>query len=318
MAVLLDTDQIDQRQRADAVRAIYGEQSPQRAVSIEQHPIRHRAERLDFGPEAYLLRSVGSPMHIVRTARHVRMDAPEYVAIGLHRRGETWVSTGDHLSEVRDGHLGCVDITRPYTLMHRTFHHHEVLLIRNRQAGISVDTVRAAVPSLARSPVYNLVRGHVAGLFGAISGLPDQPRLITGQATISLIRALLTTAARADDRRDAMEESLEARITLYIDAHLGDRELTAERIAAAHNISLRHLYNIWRRAGHDQTLMQWIIDRRLERAREQLATLGPGQNTIAAVARQNGFADASHFRRRFRQAFGATPREWRSESSGSA
>ncbi len=316
MAVLLDTDQIDRRHRADAIRATYGEQSPQRAVFIDHHPIRHRAERVDFGPAAYLLRSAGSPMHIIRTARQVKVDAPEYVAIGLHRRGATRVWTGDQVSEVRDGHLGCVDITRPYTLVHGSFHQHEVLLIQNRQAGVSVDTVRAAVPALARSPVYDLVRGHVTGPVRAARELSDQPRLITGQATMALVRALLTTAAQAVDGRDAMEEALEARIALYISANLGDRRLSAERIAASHNISLRQLYNVWARAGHEKTLTQWIIDRRLERAREQLRTLDPGRSTIAAVATRNGFADTSHFSRRFRQAFGASPREWRSANTG--
>ncbi len=318
MAVLLDTDEIHPRHRADALHAAYSDQKPQRAVFVDHLPIRHRAERVDFGPDAHLLRTAGTPLRIIRTAKQVRTDAPEYVAVGLHRRGETQVATTAHDTDVRDGHLNCVDITRPYTLTHHTFHQHEVLLIRNRQAGVSVDTVRAAAPWLARSPLYDLVRTHVSGLFGAVRGVTDQPRLITGQATIALVRALLTTAAQATDARDAMEEALETRISLYIDAHLGNRELTAERIAATHNISLRHLYNVWARTGHEQTLTQWIIDRRLDRAREDLATLDPHKNTIAAVARRNGFADASHFRRRFREAFGATPREWRSANAPTA
>jgi AraC-like DNA-binding protein len=33
--------------------------------------------------------------------------------------------------------------------------------------------------------------------------------------------------------------------------------------------------------------------------------------TIAAIARGNGFANASHFTRQFRHAFETTPREWR-------
>jgi AraC-like DNA-binding protein len=33
--------------------------------------------------------------------------------------------------------------------------------------------------------------------------------------------------------------------------------------------------------------------------------------TIAAVARRWGFADATHFARRFRDAYGLSPREWR-------
>ncbi|HEX6452329.1 MAG TPA: AraC family transcriptional regulator [Trebonia sp.] len=32
---------------------------------------------------------------------------------------------------------------------------------------------------------------------------------------------------------------------------------------------------------------------------------------MAAIARRWGFADSTHFSRRFRQAYGMSPREWR-------
>ncbi|GAA3719280.1 helix-turn-helix domain-containing protein [Microlunatus aurantiacus] len=321
MAVLLDTLQVLPRDRMEAIHAAYADQSPRRTVFVAELPITHRIERVDFGPEAHLLRATGSAVHIIRNARQVRTEAPEHVALGLHRHGRTWVSTRDHDSDIRDGHLNCVDMTSPYRLAHRTSHHHEVLIISNRQAGVSVDTVRSAAPALALSPVYDLVRHHVAGLFGATETLPESTRLLTGQATIALVRALLTTAAQAHEGRDAMEEALDARIALYIDAHLGDRELSAEQIAASHHISLRHLYNVWARSGHDQTLHEWIIRRRLDRARGDLAGLDPQRSSVDSVARRNGFADVSHFRRRFRRAFGVTPGEWRAdhaESGGSA
>jgi AraC-like DNA-binding protein len=61
------------------------------------------------------------------------------------------------------------------------------------------------------------------------------------------------------------------------------------------------------RAGHDRTLAQWIIQRRLERARNQLADLDPELTSITAIARGCGFANLSHFSQRFRAAY-VTPR----------
>ncbi len=175
---------------------------------------------------------------------------------------------------------------------------------------MSVDVVRAAAPMLARSPVYRLVRAHLAGLFAATYPLSTQSRLLTGQATVALVRALLSTAAEARGRDDALQATLDVRMALYIDAHLDDPELTAERIAAAHNISLRHLYAVWARAGHDRGPMQWITNLRLHRARDRLASRAPTQTTIAAVARDCGFTSPSHFSRRFRETFGESPRDW--------
>jgi AraC-like DNA-binding protein len=52
------------------------------------------------------------------------------------------------------------------------------------------------------------------------------------------------------------------------------------------------------------------MEQLLELARTQLASPAGRQRSIAATARACGFADASHFTRRFRQAYGAAPREW--------
>ena len=133
-----------------------------------------------------------------------------------------------------------------------------------------------------------------------------------GQATTALVRALLTTAAQAQCGDEALDDALGTRIALHVDAHLADRDLTVDGIAAAHNISVRHLYNVWARAGHQSD------------ARRSGSSSGgcsgrascwppptPGRTTIAAVARRCGFADSSHFSRRFRESFGTSPREWR-------
>ena len=97
------------------------------------------------------------------------------------------------------------------------------------------------------------------------------------------------------------------------DAHLGKPELTAGRIATEHHTSLRNLYNVWPRTGHDWPIAQWITARRLQLGREKLAT--SGTQTIAAIARQCGFTDASQFSRRSRQSFGVPAQEWRAINS---
>lgn len=311
MTVVLDTSSMPERERADAVHAAYADQSPRRTVHLPDGPVQHRVERLALGPGAHVLRTGGTPLHIVRSIREVRADAPEHVAIGLHHRGESVVETGGVQADVPAGQLNCVDMTRPYRLVHRTAQDHDVLIVGNQELGVSVETVRAAVPVLVRSPLYALVRGHLSGLFDAHRRLTPEVQLITGQATVSLVRALLTTAAGAGQQQDALEDSLAVRLQLHLDAHLGDPDLTVERVAAAHHISVRHLYNVWTRAGHDQTPAQWIMSRRLLRARELLGASSPSAAGITAVARECGFVDASHFSRRFRDAFGLSPREWR-------
>ncbi|GAA1848288.1 AraC family transcriptional regulator [Microlunatus capsulatus] len=315
MTVLLDTDLLAERERADAVHAAYADQSPRRTVVVGPGPVRHHVERVGLGDGAHLLRTGGSPLDIVRTARQVRGDADEHVALGLRRRGRGVVSAGATESDMPVGQLNCVDMTRPYRLTHTTANTHDVLILSNRVAGVPVDVVRAALPALAGSPVYDLVRGHLGSLFTAARALSPEVRALTGQATVALVRALLTTAAEVDDGRGALEEALPTRIALYVDAHLTDRGLTVQRLAEAHHISVRHLYNVWAAAGHSETPAQWIISRRLGRARELLAVSGEARTSIATVARRSGFSDTSHFARRFRESSGMSPSEWREARS---
>jgi AraC-like DNA-binding protein len=56
---------------------------------------------------------------------------------------------------------------------------------------------------------------------------------------------------------------------------------------------------------------QWIIAERLAAARQELAATPLGAVMVSTVARRWGFADPRHFARRFREAYGTSPVEWR-------
>lgn len=314
MTVVLDTEQVPVRDRAALLHATYEAEQPPRTVRATSPVVQHRVERVSLGPGTHLLRTGGSALHVTRTARQVRAAAPEHVAIGLHRRGATVVSTPCGDVEVGVGHLDVVDMTRPYSVVHHSANDHDVLVLSNATAALTVDTVRAAVPALTRSPLYDLVRRHLAGLFEAAGALPDAHRRTTGEATVALVRAMLLTAASARGGDDALDDALEARIVLHLEARLGEPGLTVADVAAAHHISVRHLYVLWARAGHDRPPAEWLLARRLHRARQLLA--GDRRRGIAAVARECGFADSSHFSRRFRAAYGVSPREWRDATAG--
>jgi transcriptional regulator GlxA family with amidase domain len=62
-------------------------------------------------------------------------------------------------------------------------------------------------------------------------------------------------------------------------------------------------------------LREWIIRARLERARRPLAA-GP-LLPVATVASRCGFTNATHFTRRFRDAYGIPPSEWQRQFTAS-
>jgi len=67
--------------------------------------------------------------------------------------------------------------------------------------------------------------------------------------------------------------------------------------------------------GGRESLSEWIMTERLEGARRTLAA-PTRSTTIGTIARRWGFTDSTHFSRRFRGAYGLSPREWRHLNTG--
>jgi AraC family transcriptional activator of tynA and feaB len=317
VALVLDSQTIPERDRVEALNAAFSNSEVPQAVTYETNgPIRHRMDLFDLGPGTHLLRNTGTGLRILRSPGHVRMGAPEQLAVFIQTHGYGLISADGVRSISGTGQLGMLDTTRPYSCRQPTDSKHKALLIDSRQLGLPMDAIRSAGPSLRASPLYELVQAHFMRLCEIQADLPPVAAAMLGQATVQLVRALIATAADDIRQDEALHATLLLRITMYIDAHLHDRELNADRIAAVHNISSRQLYNLWARAGYDLTPSQWIIERRLERARNQLTDLDPQVTTVAAIAHGCGFSNTSHFRRRFRAAYGVPPHEWRIASRG--
>jgi len=177
------------------------------------------------------------------------------------------------------------------------------------QLGLPVDVVRRAATRLPTSPLYGLVYAHLRRMAFRPAELSlDRGAACLGRGTTELVRALLVSAAGESHlARTVREDTLVTRVLAYAPQHLTEQDLTPERIARAHNVSLRLLYRTCATAG--LSLERWIINPRLEQARVLLAAPGGRRRSIATIARACGFADLSHFARRFRAAFGMSPRD---------
>ncbi|MDU9403294.1 AraC family transcriptional regulator [Pseudomonas sp. zfem004] len=97
----------------------------------------------------------------------------------------------------------------------------------------------------------------------------------------------------------------------YIEANL-DQPLTLGELALRCNLSEYHFARMFR-ASFGLPPHQYLLARRLHRAGELLRL---GQLPLGQVALLCGFASASHFSNRFRQALGATPGAYRQALRG--
>jgi AraC-like DNA-binding protein len=273
------------------------------------HEMWARMHLWTFGPAA-LFTADASGFRLVRTTRHLRLEAPPVVALAVQPHGQGRFTQFGRDQLVGPHDLMLSDLTAPYTFSWAGTGGSRAFQVQYDQLGLPVDVVRRASGRLRASPMHDLVRDHLRRLARSAADLAADPGAAAlGTATTELVRALLVSAA-GDGRVAApvLEDTLLTRVLAYAGRHLGDPDLTPERIAAAHNVSVRQLYKACAAAG--LSLEQWLITQRLEAARGQLVSPVGQRRSIAATARACGFRDQSHFARRFRAAYGMTPRDW--------
>jgi AraC-like DNA-binding protein len=242
-----------------------------------------------------------------------RRSTMEAVSIGTQVSGQTIKTIGDQCQAFSPGQISLTDFGSPYqwrstgdsTTMSLRFTYAELCL--------PVGQIRSAAGDLVTSPLYDLFQTHVLQLYGFLDeDLPASAAESLASATLELARAVIATVGQQDAaRNDVANEALVTRIEAYVQQHLADPGLSPESIAHAHHISVRQLYKLW--SGRELGLAEWIMRGRLEGARRDLRR--NESLPIAALARRWGFTDATHFGRRFRSAYGISPREWRQVQS---
>jgi AraC-like DNA-binding protein len=106
--------------------------------------------------------------------------------------------------------------------------------------------------------------------------------------------------------------SWEETVAQIVDRRLSDPDFTADELAAAMNLSRRHLTRRMKDA-FGQTPADYIRQRRLERACRHLRSGAP---SISVVAQSVGYRSPSAFSHAFRQYAGCTPTDYRRRHDG--
>jgi AraC-like DNA-binding protein len=98
-------------------------------------------------------------------------------------------------------------------------------------------------------------------------------------------------------------------VRVVIDSRLTDPALNAETVAAAAGLNVRGANRLLKEEG--TTIDRLIVSRRLDRCRRALEDRTQSRRTVSEIAYAWGFADVSHFARRFKAAYGCSPGEYR-------
>lgn len=149
-----------------------------------------------------------------------------------------------------------------------------------------------------------LLHAEIAALEGQDPGPDLLPVATLVTTTLLLVHGSEIADALAEDAAMQADRGLR-RAVRYALARL-DEPLRVADVAAAGRMSERNLQLVFRQV-YRQTPTAWLRDRRLERARDELAQASARDVTVAAVAHRWQFSNSGRFATAYRERFGELP-----------
>jgi AraC-like DNA-binding protein len=225
------------------------------------------------------------------------------------QRGDTMLRDGDAMLL---SYSVSRTITRPDRVDHR--------VIRLPRAALTplVHNIDAAVlcPIPHGTGMLRLLKGYVDAVFDdpALT-TPEMRRLVVTQLCdlVAVTLGATRDAAALAQGRGIRAARLRA-IKDDIEAHLANGDLSPGAVAKREQISDSYIRKLFE--GEGTSFSQFVLGRRLERARRMLTERRSLHRSVAAIAFDAGFGDLSYFNRTFKRRYGLTPSDVRDTING--
>lgn len=276
-------------------------------------PVRDRfqacLDQVDFGPmTASFLEA--ETQRVRRTIANIaRMRTPMFVLLQLRVGQVRFQQLGREVC-VGPGECVFIDGTEPYEL--ECPHLTKAVALR-----LPADWLRRwiAQPERHAARLFN-TGGWSAALCGAVACLDVHsceqlalPRDAVADPIATLLKLAIGPERDASSRRPILFNQL----VRTLQNRLHEADLSPLAVAAEHGICPRSVHYAF--AKFQTTFVERLMEMRLARAREMLSDAHLLGLPIAEVAARCGFADPSHFARRFRRRFGQSPLQFRGSAA---
>jgi AraC-like DNA-binding protein len=263
--------------------------------------------------------TVNSEGQIVkRTPTRIRRAREEVMLVSLQVRGTGIIAQDGREARLEPGDFACYDSTRPYTLnFDASF---EQLVLHMPRDAMVRRIGRTELWTARRiegaSPVGSLVLPFVQRTAAIVSDVAHATASRLSETCLLLVTAALgERLGEIGQGASSVRTAVVFRAKAIIESHLRDNALNTEKVAELVGISPRYLQDLFHAEG--TTVSELIWKRRLEKSRCDLADPLRGGDSIAQIALACGFSDFAHFSRRYKEAFGASPREDRARMRSS-
>lgn len=251
-----------------------------------------------------------------RTEKDVRQSSGEFFIVCLLLAGEGTLEQDNRQLLVRPGNLVCIDSIRPvlwrFSEDFGAFLVHlprsvvaSALLRTDHLTGVNLEPRFALAPILA---------SFLRNLELQLDSLSQESTYRISEIVASLIIATLyEPSTPGSDQLSWSRRNLLDRAQEHVRAHSRNCELSPSAVAAELRISLRYLQELFQTTG--QTARNYLLQCRLKNAADDLTNPILRSLNITEISLRAGFLDPSHFGKRFKEAYGTSPREFRMQSN---
>ena len=247
-----------------------------------------------------------------RTGRDIRRDGRELLLFVLQLGGSCDLEQDGRDTRLGPGDMACFDTTRPYMMnFGDAFNQLVIQVPASTITGLIGPTSHFVSRKISgASPMGRLAFPFLKETSNSLAELGSNATDGVIEVSISLL-ATAFGELRAEDPRTLRwgKEALLCRAKAYIESHLQDPDLGTDDIARYLGVSRRYLQEIFRADRSTPAAFLW--GRRLARSRRYLMDPLMDGQSISQIALSCGFKDFTHFSRRFKAAYLATPRDCR-------
>lgn len=271
-----------------------------------------RIERIGLGAGA--INRVTFPGHLVhRSPGDIAASSSSCFYLNLKLAGRCRIEQDGRGIDLSPGQVGIFDSERLFALRHGHGPSLQVAsfwvpthLLRDRlPPSFEFKAARVSDDPL----VGHLIVETAHALNSTAASMPEEDSTRLSGVLLDLVALSLSRGGRRGAEPMSLVEATWIALRRAVDSRLREPGLTAAPVALSVGISERYVHKLFERAG--MTFASYVMGCRLDRAARDLKEPGMIGRPIGDIAFDWGFADLSHFTRRFKQRFGCTPRDWR-------
>jgi AraC-like DNA-binding protein len=311
---VFSTDMVPERRRAEWWREHICEAMGNVTIEwLTDAPIQAHIALSRFGGSS-VYQVGGAPRRIARDPTKLARVSGEAVYLMLRQSGRACYRQGGHEIVHEAGDLALGDSTLPYEVLHPD--DGEFLAWELPQSKLAALLATRGEPFVThisgRHGMGSLLSTYLGSLWKEADHLSPEMQVQLHDQLCQLVALALGPSPEGRERsREAYRGARLRQALDYIERHLTDSDLSADRVAGHLRMSTRSLQRLFEMTG--TSFARWTQQRRIETCRQLLIAPRDERRSVADIAYSCGFNDVSAFYRAFRAHFAMTPRELRQQ-----